>query len=284
MLGVALVPATIATANEQVVDDRSGKGRPALSLLSGTYGELFPQGTQARGDVAVLAIRSVYPDGRQVTEVVPATLDQDTEENGELVIEPETGVSYVFWQSWSNLLHSRFLVSSFDGQAWGDPIEVSGPGFVWRTSPAFAVTRDKYSELSVTGNGEAKTVYRTLLHVVWSEESEDGWWDTMYAPLVLENGEYIGSHPVLNLNDFVPETASAATSSNLRITPILRTQGDQSTVVAAFLDQRSGQVATVEIRFAAGELSILGDVVSDEIERSAGQERTMPSSWRCAAA
>ncbi len=268
-LGLATVLTLLASggarAEEQVVSTSLAHEGQLVSLISGTYGEMFPGGSEAEADVTVLALRRTLPDGRQILEVVPATLDQDTEEDAELVVEPVSGVSYVFWQSWTNLIHCRLLVSSFDGQTWSEPIQVSGSAFAWRTSPAFAVTRDSFTD--VTADGTA--ISRTILHILWSEEGDDGYWETKYAPLVLENGVYIGNHPTLVLNDLV-ERGSGSSGTDLRIAPALRARDDNG-VVAAFLDQPSGRIAAVELKFAAGELSILGDTVAAEVEQAAAK-------------
>lgn len=257
--------ASTAAADEHVVSTALAHDGQLVSLLSGTYGELFPSGSEAQADVTVLALRRTQPDGQRLVEVVPATLDQDTEEAAELMVEPVSGVSYIFWQSWTNQIHSRFRVSSFDGETWGEPIDVSGAIFALRTSPAFAVTRDSFTDIAVEGE---KRVTRTVLHIVWSEEGVGNRWDTKYAPLVLEDGEYIGQHPVLVLNELV-QGEPAGAGSNLRVAPVLRSRDGENGVVVAFLDQASGQVAAVELRFAAGELSILGDTVAAEVEEGA---------------
>ena len=265
LVAVALLAAVGASAEERVVSTLLGRDGQLLTLIQGTYGELFPDGNEAQSDITVLALRRTSPSGVQELAVVPATLDAETEEAPVLVFEPDSGVAYVFWQSWINSIHSHFKIAAFDGESWAEPIEVSGPAFAWRTSPAFAVTRDSYSDLS-TADGSSTTakVHRTVLHIVWSEAGDEGRWNTLYAPLVLEDGRYIGQHPVLVLNDLVT-APDADASSDLQIAPVLRQGVGENSVIAAFLDQRSNRLAAIELRFAAGELSILGDLVSDMI-------------------
>ena len=266
VLAALTVLATSAIAEAEVAT-ALGRDGQLISLLSGTYGELFPDGTDAHADVAVLALQRTLAAGPRLVEVVPATLDQDLEAAAELVVEPVSGVTYVFWQSWTNRIHSRLLVSSFDGKDWHGPIEVSGSAFAWHTHPAFAVTRDSFADLGVEG---APAVTRTVLHVLWSEEGEAGHWDTKYAPLILENGEYVGEHPIVILNDLV-RSDFPGPSRSIPVAPVLRARNGASSAVAAFYDQRSGQVAAVEVRFAAGELSILADAVAGAIEESSAQ-------------
>ncbi len=255
--GLALLPAFTASAEVRVESTALGSDGQLVSLLSGTYGELFPAGNAAQPDVHVMAIRHSSPDGTETLDLVPPTLDQDRETAAELVLDPVSGISYVFWQSWSNLIHSRFRISSFDGATWSEPIDVTRSGFAWRTSPAFAVTHDRFHPL---GADDGSEVMRTVLHVVWSEETENDRWSTMYAPLVLEDGKYVGHHPVLALNDLVAD-AEGGPSTDLQIAPVIRPRNNENSIAMAFLDQRSGKLVTLESKFIAGELSILGDEV-----------------------
>lgn len=272
LLALAMVPSAVA----DVVGTALGPDGELVSLLSGPYGEIFPDAAEAQAEVPVLALRRILPDGQELLTVVPATLDQDSEESAELIIEPVSGVSYIFWQSWTSLIHSRFRITSFDGESWGDPVDVSESAFAWRTSPAFAVTRDSFVDLTDEGKGQ---VNRTVLHVVWSEEGDDGSWVTKYAPLVLEDGEYIGEHPVLVLNDLIPPEAGAV-GTELRVAPALHARDGENSAVAAFLDQLSGKLVVVELRFAAGELSILGNVVAAEIDSVASRTDLATSQGR----
>ena len=275
---LAVLPATLAGADEKVLTTAlAGDGR-LVSLVHGSYGELFPGGSEARADVSVLALRWTSADGDEHMEAVPATLDQDSEDSAELVVMPDSGVSFVFWQSWSNLIQSRFRISSFDGETWTDPIEVTGSAFSWRTSPAFGISRGDF--LYDGGEGGAVRVARTVLHVLWSEETAGGLWLTKYAPLVLEDGEYVGSHPILVLNDLVDAPTQGAVG-DLRIAPVLRQGRAGDAMVAAFFDPRSGRLASVELRFADGELSLLGDAVAEEIDRvGIGDGATLRSAVR----
>jgi hypothetical protein len=255
-----------AWADVQAVSTVLGQDGQLVTLLQADYAEIFPAGKESAADDTVLALRITQADGSQRLEPVPATLGAEREENPELGVESESGVTFVFWQSWVSQIHSRFLISSFDGTTWSEPIVVTGPAFSWRVSPAFAVTRDSYYQLVADGE-EPAVVHRTVLHVAWLEEAEDGLWDTFYAPLVLENGEYVGNHPIIRLNELV-EAEEGAAVVDLQVAPALRSGQPDNLVVAAFLDQRTGKVAAVELRFAAGELSLLGDELMNEIEQS----------------
>lgn len=264
LAAVAWIPVLVAAGEPEVVSTALDGDGQLVSLLKGTYGELFSDGAEADPATPVLALRRTLPQGQQRLEVVPATLDQEAEGAARLVVEPLNGYSYVLWESWTGLIYSHLRVITFDGQVWGEPIEISDHGFAWRTSPAFAVTRDSFADIS---RDEEPVVRRTVLHVLWSVENEAGGWDTEYAPIVLEDGEYVGSHPVLVL-DHMLAAESEVVGNGLGVAPVIRTAESENRVVVGFSDDSSGLVSTMTLELAAGELSILGSVIAEEIERA----------------
>ena len=139
----------------------------------------------------------------------------------QLVVEPSSGINYVFWQSWTNLIQaaSGQLVRR---QIVGDPIEVVGPGFAWRSSPAFAVTRDTFVDLDAAGTANRKRSTHAL-HILWSEEDHDGQWQTKYAPWSSRMGSTSAIIPILNLNR--PDRGlqvRATVATDLKIAPTLK--------------------------------------------------------------
>ena len=248
-----------------------------FSVLSGTYGDLVPDGSEDRADSQVLALKVERPDGSSTLSVVPATFGPDLDISAALVLEPDSNRRYLLWQSWSGMVSSRLLVASLDAGGWSEAIEVSDEANAWKSSPVLLVTRDSFRTLSHDG---PTTVQRTVAHVIWSQELPAGGYDTLYAPLVLEGGRYIGVHPVVNLNDLLPESGFgvpapfAATSAQVR--PYLRSAGDGSSVIAAFLDPYSGRLAAIELSLVPGELPALGDSIEDTVTRE-GQQRDLSS-------
>jgi len=274
---LVFLPALSAQCEEQVLTTVLGRDGYLHSLVQGPYGELFPGGSEAQAGTPILALRISRPDGYTSQEIVPATLDQNQEKAAELVVEPESGFYYVFWQSWTNLIQSRFEISYFDGSSWSETLEVASSEFAWRTSPSFAVTRDTFMDIAGNDGEQAALVHRTVLHILWSEQDQDDCWKTKYAPLILDDGEYIGHHPVLKLNDLIERPHGLQFVGGEPIAPVLKTGGPDNTVMATFFDQESGEIATVELRFAAGELSLLANQVQQRIEKVA-QETDLSTS------
>jgi hypothetical protein len=268
--GLPCLAATASAEPEVVTTALSNDGR-VISLLQGTYGELFPEGSEATTDEAALALRIVGTDKTETLLPIPATLDGAWEESCELVVDPTSGTSYVFWQSQTNQIHSRFFVSSFDGEAWSEPIEVSGAPFSLKSSPAFAVTHDAYYDLGSADGSEPRRVNRTTLHLIWSEESRNGSWVTMYTPLILEDGRYVDEHPMIVLDDLLGDSpASGPPATRTDIHPVIEVADGGSSAVAAFLDEVANQVVAVKLDFVPGEISALASQVEEALESAAG--------------
>ena len=88
-------------------------------------------------------------------------------------------------------------VIGFDGETWTETIEVSGDPVPFKGPPRVAVTRDAFG---LAGNPSQ----RTILHLVWWEQRESAV-IVFYSPITLIDGEFIGSNPVVALNQFEVE-------------------------------------------------------------------------------
>lgn len=268
LAGLVVVLAWSSAAAETPVRALGAHGE-VFTLLAGAYGDIAPEGNEDMASSSVLALRIERPDGTSTLSVVPATFGPDLDTAATLVLEPESNRVFLMWQSWSGIVKSRLLVAGFDGAGWTEPIEVSDDSNAWKSSPVLLVTRDDFRILE---HGVATKVQRTVVHVVWSQEVADGGYDTVYAPIVLEAGRYLGVHPVVVLNELDSDGAAAGvgvpfTTSSTSLTPYLRSGGAGSSVVAAFLDMDRGRISAVELNLVPGELNALGDVVADTVLR-----------------
>ena len=73
VLAALTVLATSAIAEAEVAT-ALGRDGQLISLLSGTYGELFPDGTDAHADVAVLALQRTLADGQRLVGAVDRSI------------------------------------------------------------------------------------------------------------------------------------------------------------------------------------------------------------------
>lgn len=234
-----------------------GSGGEIYQLHLGYRSEIFPATSEE--DTFLLALEVSHQDGTSELVVVPDTdLGDDIESTAALIYEESSETLFLVWDSRVNYIHSVLKLASFDGESWSEAITVRGGWLTPRGTPHLAVTRDKYDAVV---DGEQQVVQRTVLHLAWWEGSDDG--DTvLYSPIILENGEYIGSHGFLSMADLEESGepgAWALLSDELLQTVSIRNGRDADTVLLGFADAATAQIRTVEIRPTPGAISSVAD-------------------------
>ena len=234
----------------------------------GTYGELFPDGTQASTDAEVLRLEARRGSGTIEHYVVPGSEADDSDKTPSLSFDASTGQLYVVWSSNSNSTLTRINLASFDGSEWSDTIEVSGNIYSTKSAPRVAVTHDRF-ELAEGSSGESST--RTVLHVVWSEDTTDGE-KTMYAPVVLIDGELASTwRRVHRLNDYVSQELvddpfEGEVPEKLLKAPTVDTGAEPNAVVIGFADSDTGAFLQLELSTPAVELAELAGSLADHLD------------------
>jgi hypothetical protein len=258
-LALALGLSAAQAGADQIV---IGKDDTISELVSGTYGELFPEGTEARRENPVLALDIVSADGSRERLLVPSTESADIESSGVLVYERAADRVYVFWETVINGIHPALYLTSFDGGQWGQLIDFVGAPFARKKSLELVVSRSS----GVSLVDEQRQIL-TLLHVFWAEE-RPATSEKRYAPILLINGEYSGSTPVYNLGELAaPGFADDGTPVSAGIADALQAQvGTNSrTSVVGFLDAATHRLSTLEIKLLQPTVTILGDKIRAEI-------------------
>lgn len=242
-----------------------------FSLAQGEYGSLFPDGSEDAAENPVLALEIRDPQSEPTLIAVPATFGPGTEFSPLLVLENSTNTVFLLWQSWINLTQSRVLITSYGtDSAWSEVIEIAGSSFSWKSAPQIAVTHDAFDCLLDACDDDEK-ISRTIVHLIWQQDSERGAPVTIYAPLVLENGRYIGEHPLVVLNDLLPEAEGEAVFDAAAVAVAVqrvRLGSNGESVVIGFLDSPSGRLAAFEVRVLPGELSELGNILEVGVQEA----------------
>ncbi len=186
-----------------------GHDGTVYSVTAGTYGALFPQGTNLDPSDPVLALNVAQPNGSNDRLLVPATAGPEPDGSPSLVYEDTSNTVYLLWTSKININPVLYL-TSYNGQSWSDPVEITGNPFAMKGATALAVTRETFT--TTGSDGTVTTHQRTILHLAWKEENAGtGLYDAYYTPVVLEDGAYTGSNAVYRLDDL---TASDAPADN----------------------------------------------------------------------
>lgn len=245
-----------------------GKSGDVYQVTVGNYGELFPDGTGASADAEVLRLEANRGSGTVEHHLVPGSEPNDSDKTPSLSFDASTGKLYVVWSSNNDSTLTRINLASFDGTEWADTIEVSGNIYSDKSSPRVAVTHDRF-ELATSAAGESST--RTVLHVVWSENTADGE-KAMYAPVVLIDGELASTwRRVHRLNDYVSQDLIDApfggdVAASLLKAPTVDAASESNAVVIGFADSASGALVQLELSTPAVELAELADSLKDHLD------------------
>lgn len=234
-------------------------------VVAGPYSELFPQGTAAEPDSAVLALDVVAPGEPRTRRLVPGSENAAADLSPVLVFEPGSGTAYLLWESRRASGSSAILLAGLRGDEWIGAVELSGDAAPLKRAPSVLVTRSEFPRPTVT---EGQVVQgRTVLHVVWWEHAGNGDAAVQYTPVVMEDGTYVGWNPVFRLDRLDPNEALAgpAADSELYRSPTLSPGLDVHTVVIAFANPRTGRLLTVQARVLPGELGLLADRIPDAV-------------------
>jgi hypothetical protein len=198
--------------------------------------------------------------------LVPGTEGREVESSPYVVFEETSKSLYLLWQTEASSV-SRLLLRSVKDGSFGPPIEVTAGTFGTSISaPQAAVTRDEF--FVSTADGGTATVHRTLLHLIWWEETTAGN-EIRYAPITLLEGVYTGWHPVYALNDFDPSpddpVAAAEVLPQLYRSPRIQSGRNDHSVVVSFANERNGRLTTIDVSLLPGEIGFIADKIRAHI-------------------
>ncbi|HVT57557.1 MAG TPA: hypothetical protein VHR45_04080 [Thermoanaerobaculia bacterium] len=253
-----LAPAAFAEQRDAAV----GGGGELYTVQADLFGSLFPGRTDVDPATPVLALDIARPGGPPQRLLVPETNGTSVESSPSVVFEDATKTVFLLWETRVDSTTSLLTLASYDGTRWSDQIKILGnTALAIKTSPQMVLTRDSYLDAAPDGVPFART--RTVLHVVWAEQSPSGLYQVFYSPVVLQDGVYLGTNPIYNLNSFDqgPASPAAATSPGLARALTLQGGQDGQSVVAAFTSQLTNRMMSVAVNVLPRQLGIYADVM-----------------------
>ena len=233
-------------------------------LYQGLYGELFPEGAEAEPDSPVLALDVRYSGGLSERLLVPGTETDDQDSSASMVFEDTTGVVYLAWETLFNGQHPLLQLTSFDGVEWSETIEVTGNVFAGKGVPELVVRRETDR---VTVDGVEVRKSRTTLHMSWWEEATEAISRKLHALIILDDGQYIGWTPILDLGNYLLEDEGFAPAEVPGLENALRLQPgrDHRRVVVGFVNPQTHRLITLEIEALSQVISTIADQIRAQI-------------------
>jgi hypothetical protein len=168
-----------------------------IQLVSGQYGDLFPNGNEADRSANVLALEILGVEAERRT-LVPSTSDIAAELSPTLYHDPTVDITYVLWSSRHNGVHPFLRLAQYAEGVWGETFDITGSVFAVKNDPQLSVHHEGWT------NSTGKYVERTVFHVLWWEQLGDAI-EPRLSALVLENGMLVGETGIQTLRHFVSD-------------------------------------------------------------------------------
>ncbi len=262
ILTVALALALVAAASAQQSQIVVGPDGAVMQLRNGSYGELFPDGGATEPENMVLAL-DILRSEQSERLLVPGTESFSVESSATLLYEKRADVVYLLWEGLFNTIHPFLYLTSFDGEQWADVIEIAGGVFTSKGHPQLVVSRDGVP--TKTEAESATSSDRAIMHVVWWEQGAVGSYKR-FAPLVFQDGIFLGWNPLRNLGSFSLKSGDGvAVDPNIENALCIQVGSKTAAVVIGFLDNETGRLFTLEVETLPRELSQLAERISDLI-------------------
>jgi hypothetical protein len=275
-----LASATTTAARADHLGTALGADGQLYTVTAGTFGTLFPGSSLYPAKTPVLALDTAVPGMQTQRQLVQGTGDTSFKSSPALIYEDGSKTLFVVWVSTDPSGNNIIKLAGFDGSQWSPAITIISNQYAPKTPPQLAVTRDAHQEVDPV-SGNPVTRHRTVLHIVWSEESGSGFYQAYYAPVIFVDGVWIGSVPnpqPLNAFDAFDQAGQTAPgvgpgplNTPLAFTPTVQAGRDTSTVVTGFASDTSGMLTAVEVDVLPEELRILADTCSAAILANGAQ-------------
>jgi hypothetical protein len=270
-----------SAARADHLDMTMGGNGQLYTVKAGLYGALFG-GMSTEGAAAtatspatpVLALQTTVPGAAPQLQLVPTTDDSAVESSPALIYEDQSSTLFVVWVSTTDMEASALKLAGYSGGQWTQPITVISNPYATKTPPQLAVTRDSYQATDPL-SGNVVTHHRTALHLVWAEDSAIGVYQAYYAPVIFEDGVWIGTVPAavhLNAFDAAEQTAKGGPYlTPLVYTPTVENGRDVNTAITGFASETSGLITAVEADLVPEPFRVLADACAATITGQGAQ-------------
>lgn len=237
-------------------------------VKAGAYRDFFPKGNEAAAQEPVLVLEIQQPGESPQRVLVPYSKNSDFESAPSVLYEQSSDTVYLVWASRQvNSWNSALMLASYEAGQWSRLTQATGNRFATKSSPQLTITRDSFSDAGSDGQTIVSRS-RTILHLTWVEEAGKEDYEILYSPVILVDGEYIGTNPIYSLSSLASSTLSGsqfAPPLSLVLSPTVRIGRDKRTIVVGFVSTTERRVITLEIDSLPEELSSLGETARANI-------------------
>jgi hypothetical protein len=255
-LALALCLAAAAPAAASEARLAVGGSGEIYRAQTGRLGDLIASTAAASAGNAAMVIDIARVGEATQRILVPGTAGPEVEQAPFVLYQEALDTVFLIWQAQVNFLNSQFFLASYSAGKWSDPIALTTEIWTVKTPPQIAVTTDTYT--TVDDAGKPTRHRRTIVHTLWWERG--GYGDrTVYSPVVLIDGAYIGWNPLQVLDSLDPtvETAASAPPASLTTAPVVAAGANRKAVILSFVNPVSGRLLNIEVETLDWELTEL---------------------------
>jgi hypothetical protein len=231
-----------------------GSNGEVYTVQRGAYGDLFADVPAGAGSNTVLALDTLR-DGKLKRALVPATGGPEDETDPALAYDTVANRVYVVWQS-----DHVFSLVGRAADGWQPVVDLAGDPASTKRNPQLATSIARYQTLDE--DGILVTISRTLLHLVWYDDSAAGA-HLLYTAAAIEGSAVVPASQAFDLRGVAGNAPgdpnAAAAPPSLLQKPVARRGRDNDNVGLAFIDNERGELVTLELRPIEGALHYFAD-------------------------
>jgi hypothetical protein len=231
-------------------------GATSDPTVLGEAGALYSLRATTIGANPALTLEVVRPGQPVTLATVPGTENESSEDSPSLIYQEQSDSIFLLWQSHDSGLHRALHLAVYRSGAWSSVTQLVGGPWSIKSAPQMLATHETFRERGANVDRQL-----TVLHVLWAEEI-GSFFETLYAPIVMVDGEYVGHHDLYRLSDFdAAEPANLAfdVSAAVQQAPRLRPGRDNRSVAVAFANAATKRLVAMEIDVVPRALTRLGE-------------------------
>lgn len=261
VLGLCAWPSAWGATTPVLEAQAIGTEGELYRVWSGNYGDLFDD-AQHPADSPALAVDVVSQSGSETRRLIPGTGGYQLESHPAVTYDDVSSSLYLVWQSRQPAGGDTtlYFVDFRDGGGLSLPLALLSGQEEFGSRPLLEASRSTFSMRDA--EGVAQPIRRTVLHLSWTESSQDGLERSFYLPIVVFGESAVGAGPAVDLSNMTPPgvgPAPAAIPAALAREPDLDQGSDSQSYVLTYADRATGLLMTVRLRAIPGEIGVVAD-------------------------
>lgn len=249
LFGLPAVAARAVENNLSVVGEKSllTPDGTLYVVRAGLAANLGIAGGDVNPNSYVIEWSSRSQDGTVAVGLVPGTVGQNIKRNLDLAYDEQSGSLILLWKEEVTILNYLHLAIRRNG-AWSQADFLPDSAFTFAFNPQMLLSHPVVR--TVDADGKAVTQTRSILSLIWWEDSQDA--QARYAPIFLDENVSSSDVEIYDLPSLAGGGSAAspgAHSSSSYMYPALQLDGPGGAILASFADLNADRQFVLRITF-----------------------------------